>query len=51
MLQKSQRLSQDMYEAMRCRCFAGEYADYDDGRKRRFTPAAALLILVLLAYA
>ena len=40
-----------MYEAMRCRCFTGEYAAYDDGQKRRFTPAAALLILVLLAYA
>ena len=51
MLQKSQRLSQDMYEAMRCRGFTGEYTAYDGGRKRRFTPAAALLILVLLAYA
>ncbi|WP_337371601.1 energy-coupling factor transporter transmembrane component T [Megasphaera sp.] len=51
MLQKSQRLSQDMYEAMRCRGFTGEYTAYDGGRKRRFTPAAALLILVLLVYA
>lgn len=50
MLQKSQHLSQDMYEAMRCRGFTGEYTAYDGGRKRRFTPAAALLILALLAY-
>ncbi len=50
MLQKSQRLSQDMYEAMRCRCFTGEYTLYDDGKKRLFSPATAILVLALLAY-
>ena len=50
MLQKSHQLSQDMYEAMCCRCFTGDYIAYDDGRKRLFSPATVLLILALLAY-
>jgi len=50
LLQKSQRLSQDLYEAMCCRCFTGDYRPYEDGRKRRFSPATGLLVLALLAY-
>ena len=50
LLQKSQRLSQDLYEAMCCRCFTGDYRPYKDGRKRRFSPATGLLVLALLAY-
>ena len=50
MLQKSQRLSQDMYEAMRCRCFTGEYLSYDDKQKSLFSLATAMLVLVLLVY-
>ena len=50
MLQKSQRLSQDLYEAMRCRGFTGEYQVYDDGKKRPLSPATGVLLLMLLSY-
>ncbi|WP_370850445.1 energy-coupling factor transporter transmembrane protein EcfT [Megasphaera sp.] len=49
-LQKTSRLSQEMYEAMCCRCFTGEYIPYRDGRAEKFSPAALGLVLVLLAY-
>lgn len=35
---------------MCCRCFTGDYRPYEDGRKRRFSPATGLLVLALLAY-
>ena len=50
MLQKSQRLSQDLYEAMRCRGFTGEYQVYDDGKKTPLVPGdgrAAFNALIL----
>ena len=50
MLQKSQRLSQDLYEAMRCRGFTGEYKIYDEGKRRSLSPATGVLLLMLLSY-
>ena len=50
LLQKSQRLSQDLYEAMCCRCFTGDYPSCKDDGQRHFSPATGLLVLVLLAY-
>lgn len=50
MLQKSQRLSQDLYEAMRCRGFTGEYHVYDEGKRRSLSPATGVLLLMLLSY-
>lgn len=50
LLQKSQHLSQDLYEAMCCRCFTGDYPSCKDDGQRHFSPATGLLVLVLLAY-
>lgn len=50
MLQKSQRLSQDMYEAMCCRCFTGDYEIYKEEKKSHGTWFHILWGLMILCY-
>lgn len=47
-MQRSQRLSLEMAEAMRCRCFTGEYPVMA-GERRRGSLLGRLMLLVLLA--
>ena len=49
-LQKTSHLSQEMYEAMCCRCFTGEYIPYKGSRKKRSLPATLAVVCLLLAY-
>ena len=47
LLLRSQKMSADMYEAMTCRCFTGEYLP---ARRMAFCRGDTLLILILFGY-
>lgn len=50
MLQRSHQLSQDMYEAMECRCFTGEYSSYGDEKRFKATWQMIVLFFVMASY-
>lgn len=50
LLQKSHRMSQDLYEAMCCRCFTGDYRSYEVSGASRNAWGSGLVLLAFFFY-